>query len=86
MNELRLELPDDKKKGNKSVKITEKRREKLHGILDELTRELEGVERARKKVKREKISFYTPKQNKKMIEEIKVPPLKLFKEEPKNKS
>lgn len=83
MNELKIEVPAPRKEGTKTVKLTTRKQEKLHGILDELRTEMEKVERIRKRVRDEKISFFTPQQNKKMIEEIEIPPLKLFKEDHK---
>ncbi|GEM_PF-2974553 len=83
MNELKIEVPAPRKEGTRVVKLTEKKQEKLRSILDELREEMAVVERARKRVREEKISFFTPQQNKKMIEEIKIPPLKLFREEHK---
>jgi len=86
MEELRIEVPAPKKHGVKAVKMTDKRQEKLKSILDELKGEMERVDRIRKKVREEKLSFFTPQQNKKLVEEIDIPPLKLFRERPKEKS
>lgn len=84
LKELKIEVPAEKEK--KAVKITEKKQKKLKGILSDLDKEMKRIDRIRKRVKDEKISFYSPKENKKMIEEIEVPPLKLFKEKSKEKN
>lgn len=86
LSELRIEVPSEKKNETKIVRITEKKQEKLKNILDKMREDLERIERIRAKVKKEKISFFTPQQNKKIIEEIEVPALKMFREKPKQKS
>ncbi|MEM0360196.1 MAG: hypothetical protein QXK06_02560 [Candidatus Diapherotrites archaeon] len=79
----KIEVPAEKKGETKTVTLTEKRQEKLREILDDMTEEMERLERIRERVRAEKISFFTPEQNKKILEEIEIPPLKLIRDKPK---
>lgn len=82
----KIEVPAEGKGETKVVKLTEKRQEKLRDILDDMNSEIERLERIRRQVREEKASFYTAEQNKKMIEEIEIPSLKMIRDKPKQRS
>ena len=61
--------------------LSAEKTEDLEGILHDLEKDLKEIEQLRLKVKTKKISFLTPQETKKVLEEIVVPPLELLKEE-----
>jgi len=83
MNELKIAVPAPRADKMKTVTVTPERQDKMKNILNDMQSELQKIENIRKKVRDEKISFYTPQQNKQMIEEIKIPSLKMLREKPK---
>jgi len=82
-NTFRLEVPAPRADKMRTVKITPAKQKEMKNILGGMQKELGRIDRIREKIRHEKISFYTPQQNKKIIEEIEIPPLKLFREERK---
>ncbi len=83
MNELKITVPAPRADKMKTVTVTPERRDKMKDILNDMQSELQKIERIRRKIRDEKISFYTPQQNKQLIEEIKIPSLKMFREKPR---
>jgi len=83
MNELKIEVPAPRADRMKTVTVTPERHDKMKNILNDMQSELQKIEKIRKRVREEKISFYSPKQNKQLIEEIKIPSLKMFRDKPK---
>jgi len=68
------------KEREKIVKRIEEKHGELKELLEDLQKEMEMINKARALVKAEKMSFLTPKENVKFLEEIDVPPLKILKD------
>lgn len=67
----------------KKEMISEEKNLKIKEIIADLERDMRELEELKKRIKLKKFKIPTPEENKKLIEEIIVPPLELLEEEKK---
>jgi hypothetical protein len=65
------------------IQIPKENKLKLEDLLQELERQIEETEKLRSEIEKKHVSFFSPKDNKRLLEEIEVPALELLRDEPR---